>query len=429
MTAVTPLHPDAVLTRSDGVLEAYVASGAVLYTLGDQKAHVLNDSATTVWLLADDGTRVAEVIDAVAARFPDHPAVTTDVAAALDDLVGSGLLHTGPPEAATDTPPPAHSARSAATDDGAHDGTGAAAVRAPEQAEAPAVPVGTVTVAGLEHVIEITCHHPALLETLEWLLDPLRSTAEPTIRWTARAGDAPDTYVIDPDRGAPMGPTTLANLVAMLPIQLNRLMAERTATMVVLHASAAHRHGHTVVLPADPESGKSTLVTALLARRFAYLTDEALGLRLDDAAVRPYRKRISLDPGSQDVFPHLRPALPRTFEVDGLPTGQWQVHPRDAGDPETEHLPPAARPTAIVFPRFDAAASLTLEPLEPEQALLRLLGQTFNLANVAQAGMDTLAELAATTPCFTLTHSDCAAAAERIEALLDELAHPDGTLT
>ena len=105
--------------------------------------------------------------------------------------------------------------------------------------------------------------------------------------------------------------------------EVTRLAIDHSPRYLVIHASAVSRDGVAVVFPAEANSGKSTLATLLVEAGFDYLTDEATAIDLDTGEVVAYPKPITLDPGSQQLLPHLDP---------GGPTGEstkWRIAPRD----------------------------------------------------------------------------------------------------
>jgi hypothetical protein len=53
------------------------------------------------------------------------------------------------------------------------------------------------------------------------------------------------------------------------------------------------------------ESGKTTLTAGLVRSGWSYLTDEAVAFDWDTGRSRPFPKPLSVDPGSQHLFPEL----------------------------------------------------------------------------------------------------------------------------
>lgn len=88
-----------------------------------------------------------------------------------------------------------------------------------------------------------------------------------------------------------------ARTVDTLGCHVNQQAIAGAAGDHVVHAAAAARDGE-ALLPGKTEAGKTTLVTGLVGRRRECLTDEAVALPFVTAAMWPYPKPLSVDPGS-----------------------------------------------------------------------------------------------------------------------------------
>lgn len=193
---------------------------------------------------------------------------------------------------------------------------------------------------------------------------------------------------------------------------LNRL-ALRTLRHTVLHAGAVATEGRTAVLPASMESGKSTLVAALVREGFEYLSDELAPLAVEDEIrLWPYRCPLGLDPGSFRLFPELRPSLAVELQDDG----HWFVPVPKAAQRADEGVSPAA----IIFPRYQRGAGCRLTSIGPQRALALAAGETLNLFELRRTAYATLCRLVRSTPAFTLTFEQlddaCAAVGDVLAA-------------
>lgn len=198
-------------------------------------------------------------------------------------------------------------------------------------------------------------HAEATDDVAEWRVE--LSPSEEERRWRLLVGDD--------ERGAAEGLDALRVQVVQT---LNR-EAVRSWTGPVCHAGCVARDGIAIVLPADPESGKSTLTSGLVRAGFAYVTDEGVAFVPGTTRIEPYAKPISLDPGSWFLFPEFAPA------DDGEATRtQWQVPP-DAFRAGAASGPCDAR--FLVFPRYVEGATTRLKPLPRAEALVELAKNTF----------------------------------------------------
>jgi hypothetical protein len=209
---------------------------------------------------------------------------------------------------------------------------------------------------------------------------------------------------------------TPARLLGHVIWAINRLVIHPDPAQVVLHAAAAAiSDGAAVVLPAPMESGKTTLVTALLDRGLTYLTDEAA--LIDDALrVWGYRKPLSIDPGSWQVLAHHRPVVAPA--VEPYLVDQWQVPPAGIG-PTAE----SANLVSIVFPRYEVGAAAKLLRVQPALAVRRLAACTFGPegAPVSVPQMSKIARFASSVPVYELTFG---CLDDACVAVLSTLDHP-----
>lgn len=150
---------------------------------------------------------------------------------------------------------------------------------------------------------------------------------------------------------------------------VNRLVIGGSVDHVTLHAAAAVMDDVAVMLPAQMEAGKTTLVTGLLDRGAGYLTDEAVALSAD-LEVIGYPKPLSIDAGAWPVLPHHQPQGDPALLA--YHAGQWQVPP--ARFTEVHASAPLG---LIVFPTYQPGARTRIERLRPMAALERAFPCTF----------------------------------------------------
>lgn len=204
-----------------------------------------------------------------------------------------------------------------------------------------------------------------------------------------------------------MGP---ALAVAMLVWYLNHV-ALATRRHAVVHAGCVAREGIGVVLPAKMEAGKSTLVAALFAAGWDYLSDEYGALCLADGRLHPHPVPIALDPGSFPLFPDLRPHVSAPFDDPvrwHLPARR--VRPGSCSGP----VPPGA----VVFPRYERGAAFTLRPVTRREAACALAANCLNRADVGAPAVRALAALARGVPAYALAYDRLADAVGALDDVL-----------
>lgn len=203
-----------------------------------------------------------------------------------------------------------------------------------------------------------------------------------------------------------------ATLLGRLVWAINRQVIDGTTDRVLLHAGAVDLDGAGVVIPAEMESGKTTLVTGLLDRGFGYLTDEAASVTTE-LVLEGYAKPLSIDPGSWEVLAHHDPAL--AAELAPYLERQWQVPAQRIG-PVVDRT----RLAMIVFRRYEPETPTRLEPVSPGTAVRLVVGSTF-VTDREHLALDRLHELAAIcgqVPAYELVGDDLGAACDLVIAEL-----------
>lgn len=184
-----------------------------------------------------------------------------------------------------------------------------------------------------------------------------------------------------------------------LVAELNRSVAELWPG-AVCHAGCVSKRGRAVLLPADPESGKSTLTLGLVVAGFDYLTDEGAAVHPGSARIEPYPKPVSLDPGSWPLFPQLEPRVDELGLEGEFEVVQWLVAPA-AIRPDAVSGPCDAR--YIVFPKYVEGADTVLSPVGRAEALVELAKNTFNFNEHSREYLDQLAVVVRACDCYRLT--------------------------
>lgn len=192
-----------------------------------------------------------------------------------------------------------------------------------------------------------------------------------------------------------------------------RAVAASSSRYLLVHASAAEHSGSALLFPASTESGKTTLVAALVEAGLGYLTDEVVAIEPETLTVIPYPKALSLDPGSwvvlQNLDPHLN-ALEATYAGN-----QWQV------DPHAIRMGSVAGPCPprfVVLPSYQVGSTTSLTSLETPEAVVALAQNSFNLPEHGQVALESYAAIAQQSRCFRLTVGDLGEACRLVLALL-----------
>lgn len=203
----------------------------------------------------------------------------------------------------------------------------------------------------------------------------------------------------------------LEQVIAHAVWDVHQLVPKTARDFLFLHAGAVGRDGGALVLPARMDSGKSSLVTALLRAGWSYLSDELGSIDPVTGRIYPFPKLISLDEGSLGFFPGL---ADRLADHDVTPLPERFVRPEDAGS--SVGSPAPAR--WIVFPTSDWSGDARLVPVTSAQAVEKMAENCFNLYRYGERGVILLSRTAAGATAFELRGGT---PSERAELLTSEL--------
>ncbi len=181
-----------------------------------------------------------------------------------------------------------------------------------------------------------------------------------------------------------------------------------------LHAGVVARDGFALVLPAQPQCGKSTLTARLISRGWSYLSDEFALIAPDTLCLDPYPKALCIKEGSFEIVDAFCPA------AGALPSYEksWKGRVRLI-DPQAlrPHRTPWAVPVGmIVFPRYVARPAPALHPLSRARALFQLLGVCFTFGRYRAATLDVLGGVVERAACFQLESGEIDATCDVLEA-------------
>lgn len=269
------------------------------------------------------------------------------------------------------------------------------------------------TYAAHGHRFSLRVDDPPLARYLAELYRPLSVAVEPTGAYTV---EGRDPWCVAWEGTELASSPNLSFVLSVLQWHINQQVIAQAAATTMVHAAGAVRDGGAIVLPAQMEAGKSTLVGALVRAGWAYLSDEAVAIQ--DGLALPYAKPLSLDRGSWPLHEALRPPA-----VEGLPpldTWQWQVAVHAI---RSNAIATPAPVTTVVFPRYLARSRTVLEPIEPADALAEMATSTFRWADAPARHLDTLAAAVRGARCWRLQHSDldeAVAAIDEAAAVVDD---------
>ena len=177
-------------------------------------------------------------------------------------------------------------------------------------------------------------------------------------------------------------------IVAIVRSDLERAVAEHARTRVFVHAGVVGWRGGAIVIPGETQSGKTSLVQALVRAGAVYYSDEYAVL--DDRGL---------------VHPFARPLAPR--DADGRPTAS-------AAQPQAGRI--ALPVTHVVITRFVAGSEWRPRPLTRAAILMTLLRNTVAVRSAPDRALRALEASVATASGSESVRGDAAGAARALLA-------------
>lgn len=191
--------------------------------------------------------------------------------------------------------------------------------------------------------------------------------------------------------------TSIEHLFRFILWDLSYQTSQNVRAFLSLHAGAVGSPEGSLLLPAPPDTGKSTLVAALLQEGFSYLSDEVGALDPVTGNSYPFPKRLALDEAAVDFFPDLEQRL-QDRTVPPLPAAARYVRPEDLG--ATVASPSPVR--AIIFLAPERGGRPELSPVPKAEAVEGMARNCFNLFRYRDRGVVLLGRVASRAETYRL---------------------------
>jgi HprK-related kinase A len=201
----------------------------------------------------------------------------------------------------------------------------------------------------------------------------------------------------------PYWPLPIELAGAMLEWGFNQCIGLRTHHVVSAHAAVVERDGKALILPAPSGSGKSTLCAALVYSGWRLFSDEFALVVPGTSRLLPSPRPLSLKEGTIDLVRRRYPDIVLTPERRDVEEQRF-VHARPPDD-SIRRWEEAAEARWIVLPKYLPGSATTFERITKAQALMELIGQSFNYNHVAD-GFSTIVALVDRCDCFLVEYSD-----------------------
>ncbi len=271
----------------------------------------------------------------------------------------------------------------------------------------------TGTFQALSYSFDVRTTLPEVAALVADLLHDLRADPGPRLhRYELRVEEHERPYAVSVDGQLTRRVGTPLALVDELLWHVNREAIVTPDPRIAIHASVAVWEGRGMMFPAPANSGKTTLVSALLTRGAVYVTDEAALLDPSSPRIHPYPKPMWMAPAGVRAVAGLQSRL--RPEYRSLSRVRSYVTPRALGTTAAE------RPVAIdliVFPTYREGGGSRLEPIGRAEAVVSLAKNAFDLSRFGRDGILSLSALVERARCYRLELGDLDGAVDTLAKL------------
>ncbi|MDE2598547.1 MAG: HprK-related kinase A [Rhodocyclaceae bacterium] len=218
--------------------------------------------------------------------------------------------------------------------------------------------------------------------------------------------DAPSFHPLPADQAFPM-----------LEWGLNWCVTNQAHRYLIIHAAVLQRQGKSLILPAPPGSGKSTLCAGLAHSGWRLLSDELALIDPDTGRVVPVPRPVSLKNRSIEILKAFAPQA--VFNPTVSDTIKGDVAHMRAPPDALLRAEESAAPGWIVMPHFEAGAAPQLVEITRARGMMALIENAFNFDLHGRRGFDTLGDFVDQCRCYRYSYGSLADAIDGCNRLAD----------
>lgn len=259
---------------------------------------------------------------------------------------------------------------------------------------------------------------------VERLLAPFADSAlegrVPTYTLTHRLSPGPEDerrtycYELFQDGESIQRVSTPGSMLDWVILDTTRRAVEGADRYVAVHAGVVSLDGRAVLMPAPPDSGKTTLVAGLTRAGFQFMGDEVALIEPGTAFVHPFLRPLLIEPSSMAVLSGLVSDLPAIYErFRGV---RFHVAAEDLRTGATGSPCPVGY---VVFPAYRAGSETRLHSISRAEAVIRIADQMFNRPEMGTLGIRSLAAVVGGAQCFELPIGDLGDAIREVRGLFE----------
>lgn len=198
--------------------------------------------------------------------------------------------------------------------------------------------------------------------------------------------------------------TDKANMMPILEWGFNWFISGFSCEYLCIHAAVVEKNNVTVILPAPPGSGKSTMCALMMLDGWRLLSDEHCLLDLSTLEVVPFVRPISLKNRSIDIIQRHQFDCKKSRIFNRTIKGRIQyLAPTEVS---WQNYKKSANANYVIFPKYVAGLTLTTCEINQTTLFRRLLENTFNYTVLGERSFHALTDWLPRLNAIDLQYSD-----------------------
>jgi hypothetical protein len=192
---------------------------------------------------------------------------------------------------------------------------------------------------------------------------------------------------------------------------------QSTRHFIQLHAAGVDVDGQALLFVGPSGAGKTSLVLSLLLKGLKCLSDEVILVEPGTNRVLPLPRSFHIHSRTLNLFSELSATEPESTSIDNR--GKIRFDPAIV---LSEWVASSSAPAWVIFPCYRLGNCNDLVPIGETEAMTLLIGQTINLLDHGERGLETLLELVRNCRCFRFNTGDIHGASLAISRLVRQQA-------
>jgi len=222
------------------------------------------------------------------------------------------------------------------------------------------------------------------------------------------------------DGQVPFKPLPISQAMPIMEWGLNWCISNHAHQYFILHAAVIEKNGVSVILPAQPGAGKSTLSAGLMLKGWRLLSDELALVDLITGKLISLARPVNLKNESIEVIKNFSPQAVMSEPVHD--TNKGTVALLGASNESVCRASEAAEPTYMIMPQYLSNSPAILKKESKAVMFMHAADNSFNYSLLGVTGFNSLSRLIDQCQCYRFEYSRLDDAVDTFDNLL-MLAH------